>query len=125
LNSKKPLFVYGTLCSNGTQHGLVQHLSVVEAKTQGSLYHLPAGYPALKLGGEGWVYGELLSTPDASLLRVLDFYEGTHQGVYQRVATEVLVGLVRHEAWTYAMKHPERRKGQIIPGGRWRRASWK
>ena len=121
----KPIFVYGTLRSGEAQHGLVQHLESIQAKIRGELYNLPAGYPALKLGGEKWVYGEMLSSPDERLLRILDLYEGVHERLFERVQAEVLVGLVRHRVWVYIMKNPKRRGGIPIPGGRWRRVGWK
>ena len=119
------LFVYGTLCSGEAQHGLVQHLERSAAKVRGRLYQLPAGYPALKLGGTRWAYGELLSAPTGDLLRILDYYEGVDDKLFQRVRTEVLVGLVRHPAWVYTMPNADQRRGKLIPGGRWRRAGWK
>lgn len=121
----KALFVYGTLRSGEAQHGLVQHLSSTNAKIQGSLYQLPAGYPALKLGGQQWVYGELLASPDERLLRILDLYEGVNERLFERVEAEVLVGLVRHHVWVYVMRNPKSRGGIPIPGGRWKRAGWK
>lgn len=124
METKLPLFVYGTLRENAPNYGLVQHLTRVNAKTRGTLYHLPAGYPALQLQGDRWVYGDLLGTPGEKLLRILDVYEGTHENLYQRVKVEVLVGLMRHQAWTYVMARPDRRKGVIIPSGRWQRANW-
>jgi len=125
LATNKSLFVYGTLRSGEAQHGLVAHLTATDAKTRGTLYHLSAGYPALQLKGESWVHGQILTAPDPRLLQILDVYEGVHEGLFQRVTTEALIGLVRHEVWVYAMKNPLRHKGKIIPGGRWRRAGWK
>ncbi len=92
---------------------------------RGTLYHLPAGYPALKLEGDQWVHGELLHTPDERLLRILDLYEGVHERLFERVEAEALVGLVRHPVWVYVMRNPKTRGGILIPGGRWKRAGWK
>ena len=121
----KSLFVYGTLRTGEAQYGLVQHLDSIDAKVQGQLFQLPGGYPALKIGGKQWVHGELLSTPDDRLLRILDLYEGVHEGLFERVTTEVLVGLVRHEVWVYTMMNPRKKGGTLIPGGRWKRVGWK
>ena len=119
------LFVYGTLLKDEANSGLVRHLSSLPAKVHGALYQMPAGYPAMVLGGQQWVHGEYLAEPDSRLLDILDVYEGVHENLYQRVPVDVVVGLVRHHAWTYIMKNPKRKGGKPIRGGRWRRANWR
>lgn len=119
------LFVYGTLLQEEANSGLVKHLDSIPAKVRGALYQMPAGYPALVLGGQDWVFGEYLSKPEDRLLDILDVYEGVHENLYQRVEVDVVVGLVRHHAWTYVMKHPKRKGGKHLKGGRWRRANWR
>ena len=88
---------------------------------RGQLYALPAGYPALVLGGVRKVYGELVSEVDEARLGVLDAYEGVDESLFRRVAVEVDVGLERLLAQVYVMDHPERAGGRLLPDGRWRR----
>jgi gamma-glutamylcyclotransferase (GGCT)/AIG2-like uncharacterized protein YtfP len=122
---EQKLFVYGALRHGEDQSGWVHQLHCVTGKVRGSLYQLPAGTPALQAGGEGWVYGELLSPIDDRLLKILDLQHGVEDRLFQRQTIEVLVGLVRHLAWAYTMKYPDRRGGKHLSGGRWRRTGWK
>lgn len=82
----------------------------------GTLYE--AGkYPALLLGGEGRVEGEIWRCP-ASLLRVLDRYEGIAEGLFRRVAVEA-DGQV---CWVYVAGPklgPRLRPEAIIESGSW------
>ena len=123
--SRDGLFVYGTLLPDEANGGLVKHLKSIPAKVRGDLYQMPAGYPALHLDGTDWVHGEYLFEPESRLLQILDVYEGVHEGLYSRVHVDVIVGLVRHKAWTYVMKNPKKKGGHRIKGGRWRRANWR
>lgn len=88
-----------------------------EGAVRGTLYNV-GEYPALLLGGEGEVEGEVWRCP-APLLRVLDRYEGTREGLFRRVAVEV--GDVA--CWTYVAGPklgPRLRPGAVVPTGRWR-----
>lgn len=89
------------------------------AKTRGKLWRLPQGYPALELGGDDWVYGELVQPVSDSLLALVDKYEGVDEGLYQRLDVDVVVGLRVVSAWTYAMVTPKTRGGILIPSGRY------
>jgi gamma-glutamylcyclotransferase (GGCT)/AIG2-like uncharacterized protein YtfP len=115
-----PLFVYGTLMSAGDQAVLLSGLGRSSATTRGALYHLPAGYPALMLGPDGEVHGELVEAPEARLLALLDHYEGVAQGLYRRETIDVTVGLRRVKAWAYVMDRPESLGGKRLQSGRWR-----
>ena len=114
-----PLFVYGTLLSSGAQGGLLQGLRRADATVRGSLWRLPAGYPALQLGLDGVAYGELVYTPGPRLLQLLDHYEGVADGLYSRVEISVVVGLLQERAWAYVMENPRLRGGRRITSGRW------
>jgi gamma-glutamylcyclotransferase (GGCT)/AIG2-like uncharacterized protein YtfP len=114
-----PMFVYGTLMSGGDRAELLRGLARRVATVRGTLYDLPAGYPALVLDGGGRVHGELVDPPDARLLGVLDAYEGVAEGLYDRVAVDAKVGLRTMRAWTYVLDAPRARNGRIVRGGRW------
>jgi gamma-glutamylcyclotransferase (GGCT)/AIG2-like uncharacterized protein YtfP len=115
-----PLFVYGTLTSAAPQGALLAGYRRTPATVRGRLYDLPAGYPAVTLGGDGIVHGELVETPEDGKLLVLDAYEGVPEGLYRRVLAEVSVGLRRVQAWIYVMDAPEARGGRLVPTGRWK-----
>lgn len=82
----------------------------------GTLYD--AGeYPALLLGGETRVSGEVWRCP-SSLLRVLDRYEGIGQGLFRRVAVEV----DDRVCWVYVAGPklgPRLRSEAVIESGSW------
>jgi gamma-glutamylcyclotransferase (GGCT)/AIG2-like uncharacterized protein YtfP len=111
------LFIYGTLRSGGGAARLLRGCRLVgPGSVAGTLYELGA-YPALVLGGDGRVEGEVWRCP-ADVLGRLDEYEGVAEGLFGRV--EVEAGGER--CWTYVAGPlllpkltPERR----IPSGRW------
>lgn len=116
------LFTYGTLksaVSSPAGRELLRDCQFVGRGTvPGTLYD--AGeYPALLLdGGRGaGVEGEVWRCP-ASLLRVLDRYEGTTEGLFRRVAVQV-GGRV---CWIYVAGPklgPRLRPDAIIERGNW------
>lgn len=112
------LFVYGTLMRGAAQAGLLGRSKRSPATTRGSLWDLPAGYPALSAGTD-LVHGELVELDDARVLHVLDTYEGVPEGLYTRTEVDVLVGLRSERAWTYMMSDPRARGGRRLPDGRW------
>ena len=112
------VFVYGTLTSDGGQAGLLGDVARRPATTPGTLWTLPAGYPALAVGPDP-VHGELIELPHEHLLQVLDRYEGVDEGLYQRVEVRVRVGSERVTAWAYRMDAPWRRGGKRLRSGRW------
>lgn len=114
------LFVYGTLMSGHAKAPLLGARPRHDARVEGTLYDLPAGYPALVLGGTEWVHGEVVQEVDDALLRLLDHYEGVDEGLYRRVQVSLRWGLRARLVWTYVMDHPERRGGKLIASGRWR-----
>jgi gamma-glutamylcyclotransferase (GGCT)/AIG2-like uncharacterized protein YtfP len=116
------LFVYGTLRTGEPQSGLLAGCSRAPASVRGQLYALPAGYPALVVGGSRKVYGELVDGLDEARLSLLDAFEGVDEGLYRRVQVEVDVALQRVLAHAYVMEHPDRVGGVLIEDGRWRRS---
>ena len=121
MSGRLPLFVYGTLQAGGPQGALLAGLDRRPAWIRGLLYGLPAGYPAVVLGGDGRVHGELVDPPDDRLLGLLDRYEGVDEGLYARVRCDVQLGLRVEPAWVYAMEAARARTGRLVPDGRWHR----
>ena len=113
------LFVYGTLLEGERMAGLLGGRPRQIAKVRGAIYLLPAGYPALKLGGEDFVHGELVEGADERLLTLLDQYEGVHEGLYSRVQVNALAGLERVKAFCWVMDDPYLKGGRLIASGRW------
>lgn len=113
------LFVYGTLMGGQPQGALLGRFRRLPAHVKGSLFRMPAGYPAVRLDEGGQVHGELVLGVDARTLSVLDHYEGVDEGLYARVPCDVVVGLRREPAELYVMADPARRGGVPIPSGRW------
>ena len=119
MSERLPLFVYGTLMSAGSQGGLLAGLRRRDARVRGTLWRLPAGYPALAVGGRSMVYGELVDPPDERILGLCDHYEGVDEGLYARTEVVAMVGLLQERAWAYVMASPRLRGGRLLPDGRW------
>lgn len=117
--SGRPLFVYGTLLSEGSQAAMLGSRARRGAWVRGTLWGLPAGYPALALEGEGRVHGELVDDV-GPLLSLLDHYEGVDEGLYRRVEVVANAALRRVPAWAYVMTDPLAHGGRVLPSGRWR-----
>jgi gamma-glutamylcyclotransferase (GGCT)/AIG2-like uncharacterized protein YtfP len=95
------IFVYGTLLSGFTNpHARLLQANGVLAgigRVRGRLYNL-GRYPAIRLGGEGWVRGELYELPPP-VLGTLDAYEGDE---YKRVMAVVALDSGRRvRSWVY------------------------
>ncbi len=113
------LFVYGTLLAGERTAGLLRGRLRQKARVRGQIFRLPAGYPAMKLGGNDFVHGELVQDCDERILDLLDQYEGVNDGLYKRVEVTALCGLERVEAWAWIMDDPYLRGGRLIESGRW------
>ncbi|MEZ4321183.1 MAG: gamma-glutamylcyclotransferase family protein [Myxococcota bacterium] len=113
------VFVYGTLMRGFPQGAMLKRFPHVAATTAGRIYRLPAGYPALRVGADGTVHGELVRGVDDRVLRLLDQYEGVDEGLYTREPIEVVSGLRQFAAEAWVMSDPEARGGVWIPTGRW------
>ncbi len=120
------LFVYGSLLGGEPNCSFLAGMKAVEGRARGSLYRLPAGYPALVPGaGDAWVQGELVTITDPVRLRVLDGLEGVGQGFYRRERLAVSTRGRMVEAWAYVMDGAavRQRGGVLLRTGDWRRVS--
>ncbi len=134
------LFVYGTLKPGYApyQHFCAATVVTMQAAiVQGQLYHLPMGYPAITIGGQGWVQGYRLTFADADILTVLDDYEQHDPAQlapylpdsevdscnYVRQWVELWDGQQNPlgSAWAYGMTFAQvdRLQGQFRPDGIW------
>ncbi|BFM41011.1 gamma-glutamylcyclotransferase [Synechocystis sp. LKSZ1] len=125
------VFVYGTLKPGeiNYQRYCTGHVTAaIPAYTQGRLYHLNLGYPALAVGNDR-VYGYCLSFTDDHILVALDQLEdyqsrrGPQDNEYNRIRQVVYdmqgdsLGLV----WLYQMEMAriQAYQGDYLPGGQW------
>ena len=113
-----PLFVYGTLRSDGPTAGLLGNRRREKATVRGMLYALPQGYPALA-EGDAEVQGELVYGIDEAVLQVLDVYEDVDGELYRREVVEARMGMEPVRCWAYVMVAPWDRGGRVIRSGRW------
>ena len=122
------VFVYGSLKRVGWNHQAfcADALSVEPATARGTLYLLPAGFPAM-VEGDGTVHGEAMTFPDlAAKLTELDRLEGYRPGcpersLYVRRVAEVCLvcsGLTV-PAWGYAWRGNLPPGARAIAPGRW------
>jgi gamma-glutamylcyclotransferase (GGCT)/AIG2-like uncharacterized protein YtfP len=102
----EPVFVYGTLRRGGSNHFRMDGAEFVGPGTiAGRIYKID-WYPALVLGGENSVKGELYRVC-AEHLRALDVFEGIVPGEgesreYRRVKVQVSLDSVKKEsAWVW------------------------
>lgn len=114
-----PLFVYGTLMSEGPRAGLLGRGRRRVGRVPGVLFVMPTGYPALVLGSSGSVEGEVVDGLDEARMRMVDLYEGVPEGLYQRVDVDVEVDGRAVAAWAYVMPDAAARGGTRWPGSRW------
>ncbi len=112
-----PLFVYGTLMRHADRGHLLSSLRRRPARTQGNLYALPAGYPALTAGNRT-VFGELVENVSNPMLSILDAYEGVSDGLYERRRINVRVDTETINAWAYCMDDARKHGGRLLPLGR-------
>jgi gamma-glutamylcyclotransferase (GGCT)/AIG2-like uncharacterized protein YtfP len=115
------LFVYGTLRNGQTARSLVanQITHALPARTQGTIYAFPMGYPGFVEEGTGMVHGEVLwLTELAATFGLLDAYEGED---FARMIRQVTLadGEVVW-AWIYVLSDPGAVKlGTRIEDGDW------
>lgn len=122
------IFVYGSLrlgfwnFDKVLRHR-VSH--VQKAVIKGTLYQLPAGYPAL-LQGNSIIHGEVFTLSKATTLKSIDLLEGyIEEGsnnlyvrqkspVFLEDGTQIDCWVYRYTDETYVLQ-----KGQLIPHGDW------
>ena len=119
------LFVYGTLLSGGRDSSLLADLNPQPARVRGTLYLLPAGYPALLPSRTGrWIGGELVALHDLRRLLIFDHQRGLNEGLFTRETLRVAVDDGRSTtAWAYVMEPRElkRRRARPLQLDTWRR----
>jgi gamma-glutamylaminecyclotransferase len=111
------VFTYGTLLRGEVNHDLlVQARFVSEARTEPCYELFDLGpFPAMSMGGETSVCGEVYAVDDATLAR-LDRLEG-HSSFYQRTRIRLNNG---QEVQTYLMERTRMRERAQISSGDWR-----
>ena len=85
------VFVYGTLKKGGRFHSVLESSEYIGKGETGpdfELYDTKAGYPAVKLGGNTKISGEIYNV-DKDTLSKLDYIEG-HPDFYERKKTYVV-----------------------------------
>ena len=109
------LFVYGTLMRGEDREGLVAQFEARPAHTLGQLWRVPAGYPALAFNPQGEpVAGEVLALDNASVLMVLDLYEGVGEGLYSRIKIPIQTDTGTELAWAYVMSPSQLREAGCV-----------
>jgi len=122
------VLAYGSLMRGGWNHDrfCADALSVEPATAKGTLYLLPAGFPAM-VEGDGTVHGEAMTFHDlAAKLAELDRLEGYRPGQPERslyVRRVVAVCLARSgvvvPAWCYVWRGTLPRGARAVASGRW------
>lgn len=126
------LFVYGTLKPGEINFEFYCGGKVTEmipASTQGHLYALPVGYPAMTTG-DGNVSGFLFKLEDETVLSDIDELEDYHpnrpstENLYEREWLTLYdhSGEVLGEAWGYRMAfwRVQQLGGVFLPSGCWK-----
>ena len=124
------LFVYGTLKRGepNFERYVPDALTIEEAEIPGRLYHLPAGYPGLLLGGDEMAHGEAMTFVDLpAKLRAVDPLETCdparpETSLYQRDVYTIYLKPARRPvpAWVYVYAQPLPAGARLVPGGNWR-----
>ncbi|WOD37807.1 gamma-glutamylcyclotransferase family protein [Nodosilinea sp. E11] len=124
------LFVYGTLKPGERAFAQLCEPFVIAtqvAQTQGRLYHLPLGYPAMTLES-GWVQGALLTFPNIDCLGPIDAFEEYYpdrpqDSEYNRHQHPIYDSQQQPlgAAWIYTMERDRIADlgGQWLPQGYW------
>jgi len=126
-------FVYGTLLRGMCNHHLIagEIVRLVPARTSGTLYHLPQGYPMLLREEHGTVFGEavlLRAKPGllAALDELEDFIEPGHpDNLYERVWQKVYTTeneIIQAQVYVCPPHRLEivKKTGIPVSGGDWR-----
>jgi gamma-glutamylcyclotransferase (GGCT)/AIG2-like uncharacterized protein YtfP len=115
------LFVYGTLRQGQTARSMIanQITRCVPARTSGTIYAFPMGYPGFTDDGAGTVVGEVLwLTELAATFGVIDAYEGQD---FARVIKQITLETGEQIwTWIYTLADPGAVKlGTRIAHGDW------
>ena len=125
------IFVYGSLRKDFWNHEKVfkHRLRKIEKGSlkDFSLYHLPAGYPAI-VPGNDTIYGEICTLSHAKHLKSIDLLEGYTGNpaidLYVREKKSILLEDGREEmCWVYLYINQNyvKNKGIYIPHGDWKK----
>ncbi|MDT7952548.1 MAG: gamma-glutamylcyclotransferase [Acetobacteraceae bacterium] len=123
----RDVFAYGTLMRGEPLHHTISHATNMRAGSTIGRLHNMVHYPALLLGGEAPVAGELMTLSDpARGLVALDQVEdalpqGAPGGLYRRTVLRVSEGAGLRPAWAYVMDTVDPVACPLIPSGDWRR----
>lgn len=122
------VFVYGTLRKGGSNHFRMSGSEFIgSARVRAKIYRIDTHpaliFPALKLGSDSWVLGEIYRVSEVQL-RELDAYEGIserHQQPheYRRVLAKVeMESGAETDAWVWEWNLPVDHM-QPLPEGDW------
>ena len=124
------LFVYGTLMRGEAnfRRYVGDALTIEPAEIAGRLYHLPVGYPGLRLEGDAPVHGEAMTFPDLeATLAAVDPLESCdparpESSLYRREIHTIHLQPGRRpvRAWVYVHAAPLPAGSRSVMGGRWR-----
>lgn len=131
LSGRVQVFVYGTLKpgeGNYQRYCAGKIIAAEKATTQGQLFALPMGYPAMTMGKD-IVHGYLLSFADVEVLKTLDELEDYQpdrqmsENLYNRQQVKIYhpQDLFLGWAWTYLMNPTKIQMlgGNLLPDGCW------
>lgn len=123
---RKYVFVYGTLLREESNHARLKHAAMAAERASlsgASLIDTGRGYPAMLLGGDGAVAGEVYAVDERtlrSLDELEDYYgEGDRRNEYDRIEIDVEAGERIIRAWTYVYRSAPS-NAVPIPSGDWR-----
>lgn len=100
--TQMPLFTYGSLADGATYYEIVgRHPDAVAAVLPGFRVQHSLGYAYVIEDEESQVEGFLVRNLHAPDYWILDDYQGTEQGLYERRPVSVRIGAEPVEAMTY------------------------
>ncbi|GAA0453427.1 gamma-glutamylcyclotransferase [Alkalibacillus silvisoli] len=118
------VFVYGTLLFGERNHRLIEeaNCSAKVAWVKGHLVDTTNGYPALVLGSDQQVYGELYRISDELMIEIdkLEGYVPDGESHYERKVVEVETDLGRLKAYTYYYEAWKAEGLREVAFGNWR-----
>ncbi len=136
------IFVYGSLKPDEFNYSVCADrvVSTEPAIAQGTLYHLPLGYPAMTTGNTP-IHGYILTFADAEILPILDTFETHDRTELQKLFPDLKENCDydRHlidtftpdaqfftQAWAYLMTITQitQIQGILIPSGNWTRKKY-
>lgn len=116
------IFVYGTLMKgfHNYQRYCNDVSNIYDAETQGQLFHLKQGYPAVIKNKNGIVHGQAMTFPNIEeTLKQMDFLESYYpddqaNSQYIRIVTQIRLQGSDKETLAYMYVFPEDRLGKLI-----------